>query len=163
MVTSRHMAKIKKGWRSFGFAIACCRVSCKQKLPGAGPWTMDDESPPPYEEKVDPAEKSRKLFFVGGEQSRNSSSNSLVGEEEAEASVELLSKVGDHQSELNEEPGKQRCKISGSCMCKLSVVFYLATCILISALYVAFFGKNQAFFGDAWIPGKVRAAIGGEG
>lgn len=50
---------------------------------------------------------------------------------------------------------KKCCKLSGSCLCKLSIVGYLGACIIISALYVVFYGKNQALFGDAWIPGKV--------
>lgn len=118
---------------------------------------MDGESPPPYEDS--PRSKSKKLFFVGGH-CRNSS--------EAEASVELLPSIQGGQSKLGKEADtyskgseqcKTRCKVTGSCMCKLSVVFYLAACILISALYVVFFGKNQAFFGDAWIPGKVRVSV----
>lgn len=109
------------------------------------------------------AAKSKKLFFVGGRHSRNSSLNSLV--DDSEACVELLPSVESSQSKLSkevdnygkgDEPSRRRCEVSGSCMCKLSVVFYLAACILISALYVAFYGKNQAIFGDAWIPGKVR-------
>lgn len=127
-------------------------------------------------ESVTPLERSgsssKKLFFVGGFHSRNSSSNSLVGSrDEAEACVELLPGVQSSESKLGKEAdsyckesepgtGRRRCEVTGSCMCKLSVVFYLAACILISALYVAFYGKNQAIFGDAygdaWIPGKVR-------
>lgn len=111
---------------------------------------------------------SKKMFFL---HSRNSSVSSLVGEEE-EDSIELLPSVKDplppskhplppskHKKSQapDEQENPRRCRLSanGRCMCKLSVVFYLATCVIVSALYVAFFGKNQAFFGDAWIPGKV--------
>jgi hypothetical protein len=118
---------------------------------------MGSESPPPYQEL---SGSSEKLFSVG-HHSRNSSLTSLAGDE---ACVELLPggsgplKPGKEASNYSkgDDQGRRRCKVTGSCMCKLSVVFYLAGCILISALYVAFFGKNQAFFGDAWIPGKVR-------
>lgn len=111
--------------------------------------------------------KSKKLFFLGGGHSRNSSLNSLMGDE-AEAAVLLGSasakpkgtqdtsiKPSKEADSSESEACKRRCKVSGSCMCKLSVVFYLAGCILISALYVVFFGKNQPLFGEAWIPGKV--------
>ena len=133
----------------------CVRVQRNQVL-------METEPPPPYESRPNASkEKSVKLFFLGGGHSRNSSTSSLVGEE-ASDSVELLSN-GQSKVKEEEEYGQRKepcgghcCKMSGSCMCKLSVVFYLAACIIISALYVAFFGKNQAFFGDAWIPGKVR-------
>ena len=129
---------------------------------------METEPPPPYESRPNESkEKSVKLFFLGGGggHSRNSSSTSSLVGEEASDSVELLSNGDQSQSKVKEgeEYGQRKdasgghcCKMSGSCMCKLSVVFYLATCIIVSALYVAFFGKNQAFFGDAWIPGKVR-------
>lgn len=107
--------------------------------------------------------KSSKLFFLGeGHHSRNSSLTSLMGDE-AEASVELLKQPKlDKEAESyskEKESCRRRCNLSGSCMCKLSVVVYLVTCILISALYVVFFGKNQAIFGDAWIPGKVCFGI----
>lgn len=125
---------------------------------------MDGDSLPPYRDS--PKDKSEKLFYVGGRHSRNSSLNSIVGDE-AEDSVELLPSGRGGQSKPSKEAdgyskggerSKGRCKVTGSCLCKLSVVFYLATCILISALYVAFYGKNQALFGDAWIPGKVSLA-----
>lgn len=105
----------------------------------------------------------KKYFLLKGRHSRNSSLSSLVGDE-AEDSVELLPSLEHSQSKLSKETGSYNkggdestkdCKISAACMCKLSVVFYLVACIIISALYVVFFGKNQAFFGDAWIPGKV--------
>lgn len=119
---------------------------------------------PSYEEASEGGEY-KKLFSVGGRGSRNNSATSLVGDE-AEAALELLpSDKGREQSTLpqkseSSEP-RRCCKISGSCVCKLSVVVYLAMCILISALYVAFYGKNQAIFGDAWIPGKVLVALVG--
>ena len=118
----------------------------------------DPPSPPSSSES-----KSSKLFFLGGgHHSRNSSLTSLMGDE-AEASVELLkkSKLGKEAESCSkeEESCRRRCNMSGSCMCKLSVVVYLVTCILISALYVVFFGKNQAIFGDAWIPGKVSLGL----
>lgn len=130
---------------------------------------MDNELLSPCEDST--VEKSKKMFFVGGRHSRNSSLNSLVGDE-AEACVGLLPGLESSQSKLSKEAGsyggetescRRRCEVSGSCMCKLSVVFYLAACILISALYVAFYGKNQAIFGDAWIPGKVRLGLLGMG
>ena len=107
--------------------------------------------------------KSEKIFTLGGSHSRNSSVGSLMGDE---SSVQLLqTSAKDLQSQLSKEAdaggcgeaSRRNCSVSGSCMCKLSVVFYLAACILVSALYVAFFGKNEVSFGqDAWIPGKVR-------
>lgn len=117
---------------------------------------MNDEGPS--------ASKSKRMFFVGSGHSRNSSLNSLGGDE-AEACVELLqsgdtklAKEADSYSK-GTEPSKRGCKVTGSCLCKLSVVFYLAVCVLISALYVAFYGKNQPIFGDAWIPGKVGTCV----
>lgn len=105
--------------------------------------------------------KAGKLFFLGGSHSRNSSLGSVMSDE-----VELLPTPGPVKAVPAKGSGKEVgdggsgrrcCKVTGSCMCKLSVVFYLAACILVSALYVVFFGKNQPFFGDAWIPGKVSA------
>ena len=118
--------------------------------------------------------KSKKLFSIGGHHSRTSSCNSLA--DETEACVELLPSMkapkpeevkgeeayssGDSVDSSGKESCRKRwCTVSGSCMCKLSIVFYLAACIIVSALYVAFFGKNQAFFGEAWIPGKVSCSI----
>ncbi len=77
--------------------------------------------------------------------------------EEGYSSAASISSDGSADSKLKDSSTckKRWCTVSGSCMCKLSIVFYLAACIIVSALYVAFYGKNQAFFGDAWIPGKV--------
>ena len=126
---------------------------------------MDGDCPPPYGDS--PKSKSERLFYVAGRHSRNSSMNSIVGDGAEEDSVELLPSVRGGQSKPSKEAenyskgneqSKGPCKVTGSCLCKLSVGFYLATCILISALYVAFYGKSQALFGDAWIPGKVWLA-----
>lgn len=112
------------------------------------------------------AETSKKIFFL---HSRNSSVSSVLCEEDSD-SVELLpntknptppSNLQKDEAASAEQENPRRCRLSasGRCMCKLSVVFYLATCVLVSALYVVFFGKNQAFFGDAWIPGKVTVTV----
>ena len=50
-------------------------------------------------------------------------------------------------------------RLSGSALCKVTVVGYLLSCVLVSALYVALYGgHSQKMFAssDAWIPGKVR-------
>ena len=50
-------------------------------------------------------------------------------------------------------------RLSGSALCKVTVVVYLLSCVLVSALYVALYGgHSQKMFAssDAWIPGKVR-------
>lgn len=50
-------------------------------------------------------------------------------------------------------------RLSGSALCKVTVVGYLLGCVLVSALYVALYGgHSQKMFAssDAWIPGKVR-------
>ena len=48
-------------------------------------------------------------------------------------------------------------RITGRCLCKLSIVVYLVGCVLISAMYVALYGPAQSKHkaGEAWIPGKV--------
>ena len=49
-------------------------------------------------------------------------------------------------------------RLSGSALCKVTVVVYLLGCVLVSALYVALYGgHSQKMFAssDAWIPGKV--------
>ena len=51
-------------------------------------------------------------------------------------------------------------RVSGSGLCKVTVIVYLLSCVLVSALYVALYGgKSQEMFAasDAWIPGKVRS------
>ena len=53
--------------------------------------------------------------------------------------------------------GGQR-RVTGRCLCKLSIVFYLLGCVVISTLYVIFYGNKQQLFGEAWIPGKVGGA-----
>ena len=52
----------------------------------------------------------------------------------------------------------ERSRISGTCLCKFSAVIYLATCVMISALYVAIYGQSQQYFTseEVWVPGKVR-------
>ena len=52
---------------------------------------------------------------------------------------------------------EKRCHVTGGCLCKISLLVYLAVCILVSALYVAIYGQNQQPFGEVWIPGKVGA------
>ena len=61
--------------------------------------------------------------------------------------------------ERGEEERKSIWKrVSGSALCKVTVVVYLLGCVLVSALYVALYGgQSQKLFAasDAWIPGKV--------
>ena len=103
--------------------------------------------------------ENTKLFYIN---SRNSSVNSLVDVEDSaefHSDLEPLTTPtklqGSKASCGKEKHRKCRPNVNGRCLCKLSVVLYLATCIVVSALYVVFFGRNEAFFGDAWIPGKV--------
>ena len=79
-----------------------------------------------------------KLFFLAGHHSRNSSTSSSEP---------------DLKEEKVEE--KKRCHVTGGCLCKISLLVYLAVCILVSALYVGIYGQNQQPFGEVWIPGKV--------
>lgn len=62
-----------------------------------------------------------------------------------------------------EEERKSVCKrLSGSALCKVTVIGYLLGCVLVSALYVALYGgPSQKMFAasDAWIPGKVREVL----
>ena len=81
-----------------------------------------------------------KLFFLAGRHSRNSSTSSSEP---------------DLKEEKVEE--KKRCHVTGGCLCKISLLVYLAVCILVSALYVGIYGQNQQPFGEVWIPGKVGA------
>lgn len=111
-------------------------------------------------ESTEPGKSQEKIFFI---HSRNSSVNSFIGEAEEDSVVLLQTEKKSVQSSKVQdcdgaESSRRRCKLSasGRCMCKLSVIIYLATCITVSALYVVYFAKNQAYFGDAWIPGKVR-------
>ena len=49
-------------------------------------------------------------------------------------------------------------RVSGSPLCKVTVVVYLLGCVVVSALYVSLYGSSsQKMFAasDAWIPGKV--------
>ena len=99
--------------------------------------------------------KSQKLFFVGRgrDTSLDDAAIKLLSSAKEPPSKQAANSSTDCSgSKLNEQ---RRCRLSGSGICKLSVIFYLVTCVLISALYVAFFGKSQSLFGDAWIPGKV--------
>lgn len=82
-----------------------------------------------------------KLFFLAGTHSRNSSTSSSEPD------------LGDEKAEE-----KKRCHVTGGCLCKISLLVYLAVCILVSALYVAIYGQNQQPFGEVWIPGKVGKA-----
>ena len=88
-------------------------------------------------------QKPEKLFFLAGHHSRNSStSSSLSSETEREVREE-------------KEDKEKGCRITGGCLCKISLLVYLVVCILVSALYVAIYGQNQPLFGEVWIPGKV--------
>lgn len=53
-----------------------------------------------------------------------------------------------------------RYKVTGSCMCKLSIVFYLLVCVAVSVLYVGIYGhQHESDLEDQplpWIPGTVR-------
>lgn len=92
--------------------------------------------------------KPEKLFFLAGHHSRNSStSSSLSSETEREVKEE---KEGDKE---------KGCRITGGCLCKISLLVYLMVCIIVSALYVAIYGQNQQLFGEVWIPGKVMSTI----
>lgn len=94
------------------------------------------------EPEDDMKQQSReKLFFLAGTHSRNSSTSSSEP---------------DLRDEKAEE--KKRCHVTGGCLCKISLLVYLAVCILVSALYVAIYGQNQQPFGEVWIPGKVGRA-----
>ena len=51
-------------------------------------------------------------------------------------------------------------RVSGSPLCKVTVVVYLLGCVVVSALYVSLYGSSsQKMFAasDAWIPGKVSS------
>ena len=53
-------------------------------------------------------------------------------------------------------------RVSGTALCKLIIIAYILSCVLVSALYVALYGgQSQTMFAasDAWIPGKVRTYI----
>ena len=38
-----------------------------------------------------------------------------------------------------------RVRVTGACLCKLSIVVYLLACVLVSALYVAIYGPNELY------------------
>ena len=38
-----------------------------------------------------------------------------------------------------------RVKVTGACLCKLSILIYLLACVLVSALYVAIYGPNELY------------------
>ena len=53
-------------------------------------------------------------------------------------------------------------RVSGSALCKVTVIVYLLGCVLVSALYVALYGgQSQKMFAasDAWIPGMVYMCV----
>lgn len=63
-----------------------------------------------------------------------------------------------YEDEGEEERKSIWKRISGSALCKVTVIVYLLACLLVSALYVALYGgQSQKLFAasDAWIPGKV--------
>lgn len=90
------------------------------------------------------SKEDKKLFFIK-EHSRSSSESSFNGDEQADPI--LPTKV--------EATGGPERRVTGRCLCKLSIVLYLVGCVLISTLYVIFYGNKQQLFGEAWIPGKV--------
>ena len=56
-----------------------------------------------------------------------------------------------------------RYKVTGSCMCKLSIVFYLLVCVGVSVLVVGLYGhQHESDLEEQplpWIPGTVRPTI----
>ena len=94
------------------------------------------------------SKREKKVIFMK-QHSRTSSESSCSGDEQ-QADPILPTKV-----ETTENvPSPSR--ISGRCLCKLSIVLYLLGCVLISTLYVIFYGNKQQIFGEeAWVPGKV--------
>ena len=95
------------------------------------------------------SKREKKVIFMK-QHSRTSSESSCSGDEQ-QADPILPTKV----VEATEDAPSSR-RISGRCLCKLSIVLYLLGCVLISTLYVIFYGNKQQIFGEeAWIPGKV--------
>ena len=95
--------------------------------------------------------KTEKKVIFMKQHSRTSSESSCSGDEQ-QADPILPTKVVSGEDAA--PPSSSR--ISGRCLCKLSIVLYLLGCVLISTLYVIFYGNKQQIFGEeAWIPGKV--------
>ena len=93
--------------------------------------------------------KSEKKVIFLKRHSRTSSESSCSGDEQ-QADPILPAKV-----EKTEDAPPSR-RVSGRCLCKLSIVLYLLACVVVSTLYVIFYGNKQQLFGEeAWIPGKV--------
>lgn len=79
-----------------------------------------DRSPPPYDQAMNSA--------LAGEE-----------EEEEEEKKGIASTAGERRGCLS------RVSVTGSCLCKLSIVIYLLACVLVSALYVAIYGPNELY------------------
>ena len=95
------------------------------------------------------SKRDKKVIFMK-RHSRTSSESSCSGDEQ-QADPILPTKVVE-ATENTSSPSR----VSGRCLCKLSIVLYLLGCVLISTLYVIFYGNKQQIFGEeAWIPGKV--------
>ena len=95
--------------------------------------------------------ETKKVIYL--KQHSRSSSESSCSENEQENPI-LPPKV----VSAPDNSGHQS-RITGRCLCKLSIVFYLLGCVLISTLYVIFYGNKQQIFGEAWIPGKVSGWV----
>ena len=95
--------------------------------------------------------KSGKKVIYLKRHSRSSSESSCDGDEQSDPI--LSTKVEP------EEDRTCRSRVTGRCLCKLSILLYLLGCVLISTLYVIFYGNKQPGFGEAWIPGKVKTAV----
>lgn len=94
--------------------------------------------------------KTEKKVIFMKQHSRTSSESSCSGDEQ-QADPILPTKVVEAT-----ENAPSSSRVSGRCLCKLSIVLYLLGCVLISTLYVIFYGNKQQIFGEeAWIPGKV--------
>ena len=98
--------------------------------------------------------KTEKKVIFMKQHSRTSSESSCSGDEQQADPILPTKVVGATGSEDAAPPSSSR--VSGRCLCKLSIVLYLLGCVLISTLYVIFYGNKQQIFGEeAWIPGKV--------
>lgn len=98
----------------------------------------------------DPKGSEKRVIFLK-RHSRTSSESSCSGDEQqADPILPTSTKVEPQEN----APSSRR--VSGRCLCKLSIVLYLLGCVLIATLYVIFYGNKQQIFGEeAWIPGKV--------
>lgn len=98
----------------------------------------------------DAVKSERKVIYLKN-RSRSSSESSCSGDEQANPI--LPTKV-----DTCEDSGCRK-RVTGRCLCKFSIVLYLLGCVLISTLYVIFYGNKQQIFGEAWIPGKVGGVV----